>query len=471
MGDTSFSKPSQGGTPRRGGDGTHRPGFTGRYIVAFESDVMDQARSILKDRAGLSTLSARDVQGAPIGNENVVLEEIGVAVLSAAPEQHQALLTAAADSSVPVKIVEEERMVFAIPATSVYGDGHGLPARFSSVPPSFTQAPGVPAPSPASGSISLEFLRGYATAVENLMLSAGGSAPNLIAPRDAAPAAVSDAATWGLLATNVPSSRYSGKGIKVAVLDTGFDLHHPDFAGRTVVARSFITGEAVQDGNGHGTHCIGVSCGPQTAPNSPRYGIAYGADIYVGKVLSNAGSGADGGILSGINWAVQQGCRIVSMSLGSAVAAGQTYSRVYQSAATNALQKGTLIIAAAGNESQRPGVIAPVGHPANCPSIVAVGAVDSSLAVAWFSCGGVNADGGEVDVAGPGVDVYSSYPMPQRYKVESGTSMATPHMAGIAALYAEATGLRGLELANHVLEQSRRLFPTRDFGWGVVQAG
>ena len=207
MGDTSFSKPSQGGTPRRGGDGTHRPGFTGRYIVAFESDVMDQARSILKDRAGLSTLSARDVQGAPIGNENVVLEEIGVAVLSAAPEQHQALLTAAADSSVPVKIVEEERMVFAIPATSVYGDGHGLPARFSSVPPSFTQAPGVPAPSPASGSISLEFLRGYATAVENLMLSAGGSAPNLIAPRDAAPAAVSDAATWGLLATNVPSSR------------------------------------------------------------------------------------------------------------------------------------------------------------------------------------------------------------------------------------------------------------------------
>jgi hypothetical protein len=474
MGDTAFSKPDQGGSLRRGGAGTHRPGFTGRYLVLFEPDSVDQARSILKDKAGVQALSARDVQGSPVGNENLMLEELGVAVLSAAPEQHQALVAAATDTSVPVKIVEEERMVFALPfalppSMPRTGNGHARPLRLSSLPPPFPQSAPSLAPAAQAGGVSAEFLRGYAAAVENLLASTGAGAPSGVAPSELATA--TDAGTWGLTATGVLTSRFSGKGIKVAVLDTGFDLHHPDFAGRTVVTRSFVSGEAVQDGNGHGTHCIGVACGPRQATGSPRYGIAFGADIYVGKVLSNAGSGADGGILQGINWAVQQGCRVVSMSLGAPVEAGQSYSLVYQNAAARALQKGTLIIAAAGNESSRPDTIAPVGHPANCPSIVAVGAVDASLAVAWFSCGGVNADGGAVDVAGPGVDVYSSWPMPERYKVESGTSMATPHMAGIAALCAEETNLRGLELANQVLERSRRLFPSRDFGWGLVEAG
>jgi subtilisin family serine protease len=107
--------------------------------------------------------------------------------------------------------------------------------------------------------------------------------------------------------------------VKVAVLDTGLDLGHPDFAGRQITAQSFVQGEQVQDGHGHGTHCIGTACGPRTPGRLPRYGIAYQAQIFAGKVLSNAGSGGDGGILAGIDWAIRNGCAVVSMSLGSPV--------------------------------------------------------------------------------------------------------------------------------------------------------
>jgi subtilisin family serine protease len=274
-----------------------------------------------------------------------------------------------------------------------------------------------------------------------------------------------------LQATGAPNSQATGKGVKVAVLDTGFDLHHPDFAGRTIVSSSFVQGEEVQDGHGHGTHCVGTSCGPREVETGPGYGIAYEADIHVGKVLSNTGSGADGGILSGINWAITSGCAVVSMSLGARTTPGQAYSRTFERVATRAMQKGTLIIAAAGNDSdRRVGHIDPVGHPANCPSIMSVGAVDVAGKMAWFSCGTVDAIGA-VDLAGPGVDVQSSWPTPQRYKRISGTSMATPHAAGVAALIAQATGARGFELWARLSQTARRLpLLSTDVGAGLIQA-
>jgi subtilisin family serine protease len=279
--------------------------------------------------------------------------------------------------------------------------------------------------------------------------------------------------TWGLQATGVPDSRFTGAGIKVAVLDTGFDLEHPDFAGRTIVTESHVAGVPVQDVAGHGTHCIGTACGPRDPQVPPRYGIAYEADIYVGKVLNDQGSGVDGDILAGIEWAITNACEVVSMSLGAPVEPGQAFSAVFERAASRALARGTLIVAAAGNDSRRDqGTIAPVGHPANCPSIMAIAALDSSLDVAFFSNGGTAAQGGEVDLAAPGVDVRSAWPMPTEYNTISGTSMATPHVAGIAALTAEADGAhRGRALWTALEGAAKALsLPSRDVGSGLVQA-
>jgi subtilisin family serine protease len=233
-----------------------------------------------------------------------------------------------------------------------------------------------------------------------------------------------------------------------------------------------VQGEEAQDGHGHGTHCIGTACGPRKPGQLPRYGVASDAEIYAGKVLNNQGSGTDANILAGINWALANKCAIISMSLGAPVQVGQTYSLVYESVARRALAAGTLMIAAAGNESEPPQLIAPVGHPANCPSVIAGGALDNKLNVAWFSSGARNPQGGQVDIAGPGVNIRSSWPRPKLYNTISGTSMATPHVAGIAALYAEAEpAMRGAPLAWLLLQYARRLtLPTRDVGVGFVQA-
>src|SRR3546814_6912080 len=122
------------------------------------------------------------------------------------------------------------------------------------------------------------------------------------------------------------------------------------------------------------------------------------------------------------------------MSLGSTLASGQTYSKVFEEVAKRALEAGTVIIAAAGNDSRRPDYIAPVFYPANCPSIVAVAAVDRDLSIAPSSSGGLVPDGGKVDIAAPGVDLLSAWPGEQRYNTISGNSMATPFVAGVAAL-------------------------------------
>lgn len=463
-----FDKPN-GSNGAGNGSGGHHPGYTGRFLVSFAPGSAESAKELLKNKAGVESVSARDAGSAPPGGQNMVFEEIGVAVVSAQPDQHKALMAAAADANVPVSIVEPERVVYAamLGVAPVNGARRSAErARASDTSPD--APPGLAPPALEGGSLNADFLRGYAAAIEGLLVAAGSGSAQL--KPSAREVATAQAATWGLLATRALESSRSGQGIKVAVLDTGFDLHHPDFAGRHIVSRSFVSGEAVQDGHGHGTHCVGVSCGPRQPSVGPRYGVAYGADIYVGKVLNNAGSGVDGDILAGINWAVQQRCEIISMSLGSPVEAGEPYSRAYQNAASLAESKGTLIVAAAGNESDRPDLISPVGHPANCPTILAVAALDAALKVAYFSCGGINGSGGEVNIAAPGVDVYSSWPMPQRYNTISGTSMATPCMAGVCALFAEATGLRGLQLANAVLRKARRLPSVRDFGWGLVQA-
>ena len=447
------------------------PGTTGRYLVLMREDAVQAGVRALTEAAKLNVASAADFEGGVVDpdrlarGEAIVFDRLGVAVVNTPPEQFRALSAMATEES-GILAIEPERVVYAL--------AEDWPR--SAELPTPVPAPGSPAP--AALRLSLDYLLGYREAVNHLvdqMLVAGGLPAGVRIGAGAVLAALDESElTWGVQVTRVAASQFSGKGIRVAVLDTGLDLKHPDFVGRRITTSSFVSGEEVQDGHGHGTHCIGTACGPRQPGQLPRYGIAYDAEIFAGKVLSNRGSGADAGILGGIQWAIINGCQIISMSLGANLCdqPNQGFSRVFESVARRALAAGTLIIAAAGNDSERPGHICPVSHPANCPSILAVGALDQQLQVAGFSNGGLNPQGGQVDIAGPGVAVRSSWPRPILYRTISGTSMATPHIAGIAALLAEANPeARGRALASLLLQTARRLeLPARDVGSGLVQA-
>lgn len=250
--------------------------------------------------------------------------------------------------------------------------------------------------------------------------------------------------SWGVEAVGATHSPLTGNGIRVAILDTGLDLEHPDFTDRAVTHMSFIDGETVHDANGHGTHCAGIAAGRSRSQGQARYGVASEAQLYIGKVLSNAGGGADGSVLQGIDWAVANQCHIISLSLGGPVRPGERYSAVFEAVAQRALEAGCLIVAA----------------------------VNQDLAVAAFSNGGLHPDGGEVNLAAPGVDIPSAWPMPQRYRTLSGTSMATPFVAGVAALYAqEDSSLRGNSLGVRLVQSVRLIGqPAADVGAGLVQA-
>ncbi len=423
------------------GGAAQAPATTGRYLVLMDPEAVAQAMKTVNSATGVefspmgATEAPEAVAAALQAGASVVFPELGVAVFAGDPQQTRAL-GGVTEGVGGIIAVEPERVVH------IFDDS------------------------------VTDYLRGYRDGVNQAIDRALAEAAAAIGAEAVVPTQNETAFTWGLQATRVDRSQLSGKGVRIAVLDTGMDLTHPDFQSRPIVTASFISGEEVQDGNGHGTHCIGTACGPRGPSRSPRYGIAYNAEIYAGKVLSNQGYGSDGGILAGINWALGKGCAIISMSLGAPVQPGQSFSQVYETVAQRLLARGSLIIAAAGNESRRPGSIKPVGHPANCPSIIAVAAVDPNLNVAWFSSAGLEGQGGQVDIAAPGVNVLSSWPFDDRYRRLNGTSMATPHVAGIAALLLEANpAMRGGPLGWLLLQSARRLdLPARDIGAGLVQA-
>jgi subtilisin len=450
---------------------------TGRYLVLMREDAGAAGVRALQSATGMSiTNTANMTEGAVsaetlAGADAVYFDQINIAVVNAPPTRVRTLEAAVADDSNPILAVEPERIMYALETGLGVGQApmtEDFDTSFETESGTFSDAITQP------GAIPLDFLRGYRDAVNDIvgrLIDGKGFAEADVA-EGVAPAIDESRLTWGLQLTRASASRFSGRGIRVAVLDTGFDFGHPDYVGRRITQASFIAGETAQDGHGHGTHCTGTACGPQRPGRLPRYGVAFNAEIFIGKVLSNRGSGADGGILNGINWAIRNRCAIISMSLGAPVRPGDTFSPIYEAAARRALAAGTLIIAAAGNESNRPGRIEAVGRPANCPSIMAVGAIDQNLRIAPFSCGGLNPQGGEVNIAGPGVQVYSSLPRPRLNGFFSGTSMATPHVAGIAAQFCEAfPTARGRALWTLLERRARRLtLPVRDVGAGLVQA-
>lgn len=421
----------------RGGDSLE----TGRYIVTFKEGANEAALQSFSSEHGLRVADARDFkdQAAALeeaGDADVFhFPEVGAALISGGAAQQRGL-TAQAELTTdsPYQTVEPEYFAFANQFTRELFTAYGTKTEKTSG----------------------DFLRGFLQAAEMIAKEFGMETGRPQGMGEEVDAEVLGA-TWGLNVCKVPPSLRSGVGIKVAVLDTGFDLSHPDFTGRSITGNTFV-GQPVQDGNGHGTHTAGTACGPKTPPGTtPRYGIGYRTSIFVGKVLQNSGSGSTATVLAGMNWAIANRCQIISMSLGAPTGVQAAYTAAGQSALNN----GLLMIAAAGNV---PGGF--TGAPANSPTIMSVASLDANLAPSSFS------SSGKVDIAGPGRDVFSSWFMPIRYKVISGTSMATPHVAGCAALWAETSpNLRGTALWKKLQATAKPLpFPASRVGAGLVQA-
>ncbi|MEU7051333.1 S8 family serine peptidase, partial [Streptomyces eurythermus] len=252
----------------------------------------------------------------------------------------------------------------------------------------------------------------------------------------------------------------TGKGVTVAVLDTGADLGHPDLAGRVSTSRSFVEGEEVADRNGHGTHVTSTVGGSGAASDGAEKGVAPGATLAVGKVLSDQGSGSESQIIAGMEWAARDvRARIVSMSLGSPEPSDGT-DPMAQAVNTLTKETGALFVVAAGNT----GAPSAIGSPGAADAALTVGAVDSADRPAYFTSAGPRPGDNALkpDLAAPGVDILAARsrlaPGTGDYTSLSGTSMATPQVAGVAALLAERhPDWSGAQLKDALLSTSRQL--------------
>ncbi|MFG3526864.1 S8 family serine peptidase [Streptomyces sp. NPDC047917] len=228
---------------------------------------------------------------------------------------------------------------------------------------------------------------------------------------------------------------YDGKGTKVAVLDTGVDAEHPDLKGRVAASENFTDSDSTDDRQGHGTHTISTVGGTGAASGGKKKGVAPGADLLAGKVLNDSGSGAESWIIAGMQWAVDQKADVVSMSLGSQEPTDCT-DPMSVAAEELAQNKGTLFVIAAGNAGP---TLNTVSSPGCAPSVLTVGAVDRDDTTAQFSSRGpaIGSHTLKPEIAAPGVAISAAAAGGRgiyAYQSMSGTSMATPHVAGAAAI-------------------------------------
>ncbi len=285
-------------------------GTTGRLLVLLaEGAERSAATRGLARAAGVKVASSADLGvDAPAELEagaGLYLDTLGVVVIEPAPGE-LAAVAAASGAADGVVAVEPERIVYAIDEPL---------GRLRARVPGRCRRPG------RAGALAQGGGGGGEPAVTETFLDTD--------------------TTWGLKATGVVGTTFTGKGVRVAVLDTGFDSGHPDFVGRhgdpgVVHHRSDRRRRARPR---HPLHRHGLRAA--TAPDRSRaYGVASEAEIFAGKVLSNQGRGADGGILAGIDWAIRNACTVISMSLGAPVAVGGGFSTVYETVAQRALAAG-----------------------------------------------------------------------------------------------------------------------------------
>lgn len=254
-----------------------------------------------------------------------------------------------------------------------------------------------------------------------------------------------------------------GNGIKVAILDTGINLSHPDLAGK-IVAQKVFTTNSIEDNNGHGTHVAGIIAA-NTNNGIGVAGVCPNCQLIIGKVMDDNGDGTTSNTIAGIIWAADQGAKVINLSLGTTDPAS---SPLYQQAITYANQKGAVIVAAAGNSNTAAKL-----YPAANQGVISVGATDNTNKKASFS-----SYGDWVKLAAPGTNILSTMPNHTNekgvlnYGYDSGTSMAGPFVAGVAALVAATQyGTSPQAIENRLYATANKINGTGTF-WsqGLVNA-
>ncbi|HEY8475085.1 MAG TPA: S8 family serine peptidase [Natronosporangium sp.] len=240
----------------------------------------------------------------------------------------------------------------------------------------------------------------------------------------------------------VHDAGFDGSGVTVAVLDTGIDPTHPDIDDRIVTTANFTDDPSAVDGHGHGTHVASIIAGSGEASGGERHGVAPGAELLIGKVLPNSGRGPTSAVIEGMEWAAHAGADIVNLSLGACCSDGTDPASLAVDRLT--AETGTLFVIASGNNE---GNVA-VNSPGTASSALTVGAVDKSDLLAGFSNRGPRRGDAAVkpELTAPGAGIVAARaagtsmgsPVDDRYTSANGTSMATPHVAGSAALLLQA---------------------------------
>src|SRR3989344_1694250 len=231
----------------------------------------------------------------------------------------------------------------------------------------------------------------------------------------------------------------SGAGIKVAILDSGIDLEHPDLAGRVKGGFNALNpGGSYDDDFGHGTHVAGIVAALNN--DIGTVGVAPLADLYAVKVLDNTGNGSVSDIIRGINWATDNGMQVINLSFTISSDVLSLHDAII-----NAAARGAVVVVAAGNGGGT------AKHPGAYPEVIAVGALDQSgILASWSS------RGPEIDLLAPGASVYSTY-AGGIYKYMRGTSMAAPYVSGTAAPILSPGNFTAEEVKAKLLDSAENL--------------